>query len=83
MEPAAESPVPLPVEDDVSSSYVGQAASLPAKPLRSQWISQEGLPEKELEIQPLARSLPGASRHKDSGQVRREPRGSTPATATS
>ncbi|KAK1890655.1 Deoxyribose-phosphate aldolase [Dissostichus eleginoides] len=39
---AAESPVPLPAEDEVSSSSVGQATSLHTKPLRSQWISQNG-----------------------------------------
>ncbi|XP_034005503.1 zinc finger protein 638 isoform X2 [Trematomus bernacchii] len=39
-ESAAESPVPLPAEGDVSSNSVGQTAYLHTKPLRLQWISK-------------------------------------------
>lgn len=41
-ESAAESPVPLPAVDEVPSSSVGQTAFLHTKPLRLQWISQQG-----------------------------------------
>ncbi|KAK5916246.1 hypothetical protein CgunFtcFv8_011249 [Champsocephalus gunnari] len=47
-------------------------ATCPLHHLQPGDLADQGFPEKELEIQSLARSLPGASRHRDSGQGRRE-----------